>query len=319
MLDASLTHRLPSHRRRAQAIILSSQGYSPAEVADIIEADPDTVRRWIDQFNDDALQGLVDVPRHGAEPILNQKDQSVLRNLLDEFPNQPRRVIAQLKQQTGKSISRTSLRRYCRRLKLRWKRFRKSSKHRRDEAAFRKAQAELKHLASDADQDVVYFDEAAMTLRGVVPYGWQPIGERMLVPVSGGSYPSLQTLGFEKPDGSVRCYFHKGRVSSQTVIDVIDHFVSHIRRPTILVLDNASVHTSGKFEAQLDRWETRGLTIYRLPSYSPELNSTERFWKKLKYQWIPTDAWDKFDDMLDCAVACIENQGLAYLMPSLQN
>ena len=45
------SHRLASHRRRAHAMILSSQGYSPAEVAEILEADADTVRRWIDRFN----------------------------------------------------------------------------------------------------------------------------------------------------------------------------------------------------------------------------------------------------------------------------
>ena len=103
------------------------------------------------------------------------------------------------------------------------------------------------------------------------------------------------------------------------MIDVIDHFVSHIRRPMTLVLDNAPVHTSGKFNAQLDRWQERGLTIFRLPTYSPELNPIEGFWKKLKYQGMPTDAWEKFIDMLYCAIACVEQRGIAYLMPSLQN
>jgi transposase len=313
------THPLPSHRRRAHAMILSSQGYSPAEVADILEAHPDTVRRWIDHFNEQGCAGLVDQPRPGGEPMLDATEQETLRDLIDAFPNQPRQVISELKQQIGKTISRTTLRRYCHRLGLRWKRFRKSLKHRRDERKFRKAQRELKKLISNRDGELVFFDESALTLRGVVPYGWQPVGERRFVPVSGSSYPSLQTLGFQKSDETVRCYFHRGKVNSQTVIEVIDHFASHIRRPTTLVLDNASVHTSGKFNAQLDRWKERGLTIFRLPTYSPELNAIEGFWKKLKYQWMPTDAWDKFTDMLYCAIRCVEQRGIAYLMPSLQN
>ena len=158
-----------------------------------------------------------------------------------------------------------------------------------------------------------------MTLRGVVPYGWQPVGERKLVPVSGSSYPSLQTLGFQKPDDTVRCYFHRGTVSSQTVIEAIDHFASHIRRPTTLVLDNSRVHTSAKFNAQLGHWNQRGLTIFRLPTYSPELNAIEGFWKKLKYQWMPTDAWNEFKDLLYNAIRCVEQHGIPYLLPSLQN
>ena len=237
--------------------------------------------------------------------MLNATEQETLRELLDTFPNQPRQVISELKQRTGKTISRTTLRRYCHRLGLRWKRFRKSSKHRRDEREFQKAKRELTKIASDGDRDLVFFDESALTLRGVVPYGWQPVGERKLVPVSGSSYPSLQTLGFQKPD--------------ETVIEVIDHFVSHIRRPTILVIDNSRVHTSAKFNARLECWRERGLTIFRLPTYSPELNGIEGFWKKLKYQWMPTDAWDTFKDLLYNAVRCVEQHGIPYLMPSLQN
>jgi transposase-like protein len=62
------THPLPSHRRRAHAMILSSQGYSPAEVADILDAHPDTIRRWIDHFNEQGCAGLVDQPRPDIDP-----------------------------------------------------------------------------------------------------------------------------------------------------------------------------------------------------------------------------------------------------------
>ena len=166
---------------------------------------------------------------------------------------------------------------------------------------------QLKQLISNRECDVV------------VSYGWQPVGQRRLIPVSGSSHPSLQTLGFQESDKTVRCDFHHGKVSSQTVIEAIDHFARHIRRPTTLVLDNATVHTSGQFNAQLDRWKERGLTIFRLPTYSPEPNAIEGFRKKLKYQWMPTDAWDKFTDMLYCAIRCVEQRGIAYLMPLLQN
>jgi len=317
--DFYRNHPLPSHRRRAHAMLLSEEGYAPSEIADILHGHPDTVRRWIDQFNQDGIAGIVDLPRPGGEPLLDQEQQQALREIIDQFPNQPRRVLDELEQATGQRISRATLRRYCHRLNLSWKRFRKSSKHRRDEKAFRRAKKEIAKLVQSPNQHVIYFDEAAMTLRGVVPYGWQPIGQRGLVPVSGSSYPSLQLFGFQRPDGSVRCYFHKGRVSTDTVTDVIDHFVSHLRRPATLVLDNASVHTSGKFNSRMEHWEEKGLSIYRIPPYSPELNLIERFWQKLKYQWMPTTAWDEFIEMLDAALECIEKQGRAYLMPSLQH
>ena len=84
------THRLPSHRRRAYALILSSEGYSPAELADILDAHPDTIRRWIDHFNSQGCAGLVDQPRSGSERMLDVAEQETLRELIDAFPNQPR-------------------------------------------------------------------------------------------------------------------------------------------------------------------------------------------------------------------------------------
>lgn len=312
------SHRLHSVRLRAHAILLSHRRYSPADIADVLDAHVDTVRRWIDHFNERGCDGLEDEDRPGGSPALDDGEQIVLKNLIETYPNQPRKVLAELQQQTGKEISRTSLRRYCHRLGLRWKRFRRSLKHRRDERAFRKAQREIAQLLGETDVDVVYFDEAGMTLRGVVPYGWQPIGVRTEVPVSGGSQPSLQLLGIQRTDETVRCYLHRGRVTSQTVIDVLDDFADTIERPTVLILDNAPVHGSAKFESRVEYWSGHDLYVYFLPPYSPELNMIERFWKKLKYQLMPQDAWEYFTDLVACAKACIDNVGIAIPMPSLR-
>ncbi len=95
------THRLPSHRRRAHAILLSDQEYAAAEIAEIIEAHPESVRVWIDQFNEHGIDGLEDRPRSGGTPMLNDDQQQSLRDLMETFPNQPRKVISELASETG--------------------------------------------------------------------------------------------------------------------------------------------------------------------------------------------------------------------------
>lgn len=37
--------------------------------------------------------------------------------------------------------------------------------------------------------------------------------------------------------------------------------------------------------------ETRGLFIYYLPPYSPELNLIEILWSFIKYAWLPFNAY----------------------------
>ncbi len=48
------------------------------------------------------------------------------------------------------------------------------------------------------------------------------------------------------------------------------------------MIDNASTHTSNEFNDNIEAWKERGLTIYRIPPYSPELNVIEIIWRKIK-------------------------------------
>ena len=53
----------------------------------------------------------------------------------------------------------------------------------------------------------------------------------------------------------------EGSVNSAVVVACIDQFVETLKRPTVLILDNAPTHTSGEFNENIERWKQRGLTI----------------------------------------------------------
>ena len=80
------------------------------------------------------------------------------------------------------------------------------------------------------------------------------------------------------------------RSESQFVLEFLDEFSLSIHKTTVVVLDNAKVHTARKIKERLSYWQKRGLYIFYLPPYSPQLNIIERLWKELKYRWIkPAD------------------------------
>ena len=66
------------------------------------------------------------------------------------------------------------------------------------------------------------------------------------------------------------------KVDSEEVIKHFDQFAKEIRKPTTVVLDNASIHTSKKFKERIKEWEATGLTLFYLPPYSPQLNPIEQ-------------------------------------------
>ena len=62
--------------------------------------------------------------------------------------------------------------------------------------------------------------------------------------------------------------------------------VEQVGKPLTIILDNASVHTAKAIEPLLEQLKKKGLTLYFLPPYSPELNRIEILWRKVKYEWM---------------------------------
>ena len=57
----------------------------------------------------------------------------------------------------------------------------------------------------------------------------------------------------------------------------------------VVIPDNYSIHKSKKFVAKMEEWKENDVMIFFLPPYSPELNLTEIYWSRIKYQWITLD------------------------------
>jgi len=77
-----------------------------------------------------------------------------------------------------------------------------------------------------------------------------------------------------------------GKVNSETIINFLDKFSNDLKRITVVVLDQASIHTSDSIINKLKEWKDKKLEIFWLPTYSPKLNLIEILWKFIKYEWV---------------------------------
>ena len=60
----------------------------------------------------------------------------------------------------------------------------------------------------------------------------------------------------------------------------------HAGKQITVILDNASIHKA-KSNANIIKFlETKGVTLYFLPPYSPELNRIEELWHLMKHTWM---------------------------------
>ena len=74
-------------------------------------------------------------------------------------------------------------------------------------------------------------------------------------------------------------------IDSQIVIEFLDSFSANLKKNTVVVLDQASIHTSTPIE-KLAGWKQKKLEVFWLPTYSPKLNLIEILWKFIKYEWV---------------------------------
>lgn len=187
-----------------------------------------------------------------------------------------------------------------------YKRVRKSCQHKRDQAAFERCHQALTN-AQEAERkgliNLFYFDESGFSQQPCVPYAWQPKGEQLRVPSVNSQ--RINVLGFMNRDNDLFYYPVCGSVTGDEVIRVFEDFAEQMQdqkystgdRYTLVIVDNASIHTCKKFREKLDDWMIeKKLIVCYLPTYSPELNLIEILWDKVKYEWLNIMKIMSFDE-----------------------
>jgi transposase len=255
-------------RMRAHAILRSERRYSLDQIADIYQVARDRVSQWLQWWDEEQVAGLDDDPRSGRPPKRTEAErQDALKITLQE-PRSLKTGLKRIADEVGKLLSGETLRTLLSMQGYVWKRRRRSSRARRDEGEFRAAEAELAQLrasvlAGTSPLDLWYSDEAGFTLQPVSPYAWQRIGQRLELASTHG--PRQNGLGFFNLHNQFHSFAFQGPIDSHTVIHCFDLFHQHQRKPALVVVDNAPIHTSEDFEEELARWQKEDLYVKFLP------------------------------------------------------
>jgi len=280
-------------RMRAHCLLLSNKKYTIEEITNIHGLHRDTVSSLIDSWHKFGLEGLYDQPRSGRPSKLTEDEKDIAIDLLREDPKSIKKVIEILIVKTGKKISADTLKRTARNAGLSWKRVRKSLKSKQDKKEFEKAKKEIENLEEEQKKgeiNLYYFDESGFDLTPSIPYAWQTIGTNIEIPSSRS--PRINVLGFlDTVNNDFESFIFNGSVNSEVVVACFDKFSESLSKKTVVIIDNASTHTSKCFTEKIVEWEGKGLVIKRLPAYSPELNLIEILWRFIKYHWLPFSAY----------------------------
>ncbi len=312
-LQIKLLHRIHKEskkhhvRQRAQCILLSYQGYQVNELAGIFRRTKRTIYEWLNQWEAHHFAGLYDSKGRGRKPKLDDDQQRQVKEWVKEYPKNPKKIVALVREEYEISVSRRTINRILHSFSFSWRRVRKKPKGKPDPAEYARKKAELAELKQQAKRgeiDLYYVDESGFCLIPHVPYAWQEKGET--IAVESGGKKRLNILGFLSLERGLVAYTTQGNIDSDSVIAFFDTFISELTRKTVIVMDNSTYHTSAAIEAKKAEWQSKNLEIFYLPKSSPQLNLIEILWRFMKYQWVEWWAykgWDylvKYIEMVIC-------------------
>jgi transposase len=263
-------------RNRAHAIILLFGDHRTFEdVADIFKVHVNTVRNWAERWISMGIDGIYDLDGRGADPIFSADEEQVIIKLLEKEPRSLKQLAAKVEEELGIKASIATFRRIIKKHGKSWKRQRKILKGKPTEEEYEKGKAEIeeiKMLAKDGEFNIVYFDASGFTLQPSVPYAWQDIGQAGVIGIPSSHSKRINVLGIMDPiHQDLNISSHIGSMTSTLVIDAIDRYCDDLTEETVILLDNAPIHTCNAVTERIDEWDRRGLTLYFIPRYSPAL------------------------------------------------
>lgn len=302
-------------RQRAHCILMSSQGFRMAQLMVMFEVSRKTIYNWLTAWETGKLIGLYDEVGRGRKPTFTSVQQAEIRAWVKAEPRNLKLVLNKIKEKWGIKVSKDTVKRVLKSLGMTWRRIRKVVAGTPDEQDYQdKCQhlEDLKRLDERGEIDLHYFDETGFCLVPYVPYAWQDKEET--IALSSQLSQRLNVLGLMTRSNNLYVYVFEGRITSDIVIAYLDKFSDTLHKRTVVVLDQASIHTSKAVEDKCQEWQQKQLELFWLPPYSPQLNLIEILWRFIKYQWLPFEAYQDWNSLVQSVETVLKEVGSEYVI-----
>jgi transposase len=280
-------------RDRLEMVLLADAGWAPARIAAHLGYGYRTALNLLNDFRDRGRDALVPRPR-GPAPDHARRDHVTgrLRDLLGQDRTWTSAQLAAALRDHGVLPSPRPVRRYLRGMRSRYRRTASTVKHKQDPTKAARAEAILGNLLDRAEAgrlDLVYLDECGFAPSLPTGYSWSLPGQRERVCYEYPQGRRVNVLATYRPFGDAPRLAAAAFERTLTSEDLLAYLrgLPPAPVPRVVVLDNAGLHVSKVVKAERKELARRGIFLYDLPPYSPELNRIEPVFKQVKHHEIP--------------------------------
>lgn len=279
-------------RCRCKIVLALVQGLTPTAIAASKQASSSQVYRVAERFTKAGLPGLSDRREDNGATKVTEEYEAALLALVDRMPSDfgyrrptwtQELFIRVLQSQTGTKISRTTISRLLKKLKVRHGRpkptvgcpWNKTRKTRRLNTLRRL----VKRLRKDTA--VVYVDEVDVHLNPKIGPDWMRCGTQKTVLTPGQNEKRYLAGALDARTGDL-IWVEAERKNSNLFILLLWKLIEVYPRAKRIhvILDNYRIHDSRQTRLALAALKGR-VQLHFLPPYCPDHNRIERVWKDL--------------------------------------
>ena len=267
---------------RIKAVIALANGWSPAQVAEILLFDERTSRLLFERYQLGGIQALIENHHPGAESKLNDKQLRQLdRYLQEHLQTNSKAVIAYIRKQYGVAYTLSGITDLLHRMGFSYKKptHVPGKQDIAQQAAFLAKYKRIK--ARKGKNDAIYFADATHPQHNSIPsYGWIKTGQdKELKANCGRQRLNINgAINIETLESVVGFY---ETIDAQAARDLCAKLEAKhpLARRIYVIVDNARYYRNRWLKKIL-----RGtkIKLIFLPPYSPNLNLIERYWKFFK-------------------------------------
>lgn len=323
-LEQAFRHETdPKYRDRIQIVRLAGRGRPHQDIAQDLATTPRSVQRWLNAFCNRGLDGLrprkakgapAKIPAALADQVKRWVIEGPAKQGLDRANWTHEELADHLFKTRGIKTSRSAMQRFCRHIGIRV--YRPSYRFLRGkpekQAQARQDIAELKQKAAAGEIVLLSQDEARFPM---VPTATATLGVKGHRPVVGTwdckdllyvfavvnlLSAAIHSNTLESPKDAKK---KTGQSKTRRLQEAFAQHLRHIGRlyprdkhkEVVLLIDNAPWHAGKSVKDALA--ENPHLVFKRLPSYSPQLNPIERFWKMLRRRATHNRLFDSLADL----------------------
>lgn len=303
-----LHHPHPRVRKKMDALYLKSQGILHKDICRMVDITKPTLVSYLKAYREGGIERLKEVNFHKPKSVLEDYE-AIIENHFEQHPvatlAEARHEIEKL---TGIRLSTSQIGKFLKRLGIKRRKTGSipgkaiTDEKIKEQENFLKQKLKPRLEEAEAGLRVVFFTDAAHFVHGAfLAFIWS--FSRVFIPTPSGRKRVNILAALNAVTHELITVVNDTYINSASVCQLLMKIAAmNFAVPVTLVLDNARYQRcklAQEFAASLN------IELLFLPSYSPNLNLIERFWKFVKNQCLYSKYYPTFDEFKEAILDCV--------------